>query len=41
VETLLKMFRYYANYGLVGNSHVLRWLLGREPTSLEAFVGEV
>jgi uncharacterized protein YbjT (DUF2867 family) len=38
VQTLLKMFRYYAAYGLVGNPQVLRWLLGREPTSLEAFV---
>lgn len=41
VETLLKMFRYYANYGLVGNHNVLRWLLGRESRSLEAFVAEL
>jgi uncharacterized protein YbjT (DUF2867 family) len=41
VETLLKMFRYYAAYGLVGNSNVLRWLLGREPRSLDAFIGEI
>lgn len=34
IETLLKMFRYYARYGLVGNTAVLRLLLGREPTSL-------
>jgi uncharacterized protein YbjT (DUF2867 family) len=41
LETLLKMFRYYANYGLVGNSNVLRWLLGREPRSLETFIGDL
>jgi NAD(P)H dehydrogenase (quinone) len=34
--TLAAMFRYYAAYGLVGNAHVLRWLLGRPPTSLAA-----
>ncbi len=36
-ETLLKMFRYYERHGLVGNSNVLRWLLVRPPTTLEAF----
>lgn len=39
-ETLLAMFRYYAQFGLVGNSNVLWWLLKREPTSLEKFVRE-
>lgn len=34
-ETLAQMFRAYAQQGLVGNSNVLRWLLGRAPTSLE------
>ncbi|MDJ0752346.1 MAG: NmrA family NAD(P)-binding protein [Ardenticatenaceae bacterium] len=33
-ETLIKMFRYYAHYGLVGNPAVLEWLLGRPPASL-------
>jgi NAD(P)H dehydrogenase (quinone) len=37
VATLGKMFDYYAHHGLVGNPNVLRWLLGREPTSLAAF----
>jgi NAD(P)H dehydrogenase (quinone) len=37
VETLSRMFAYYAHYGLVGNPNVLRWLLGREPTSLAQF----
>lgn len=41
VETLIQMFRYYATYGLVGNANVLRWLLGREPRSLQSFVQEL
>ena len=40
VQTLCKMFRYYAEYGLVGNPTVLSWLLGRPPTSLDEFVRE-
>lgn len=36
-ETLVKMFRYYAQHGLSGNPNTLRWLLGREPTSLAEF----
>jgi len=41
VETLIKMFRYYARHGLVGNPNVLAWLLGRPPTSLPAFIAKV
>jgi uncharacterized protein YbjT (DUF2867 family) len=41
VETLSKMFRYYARFGLVGNPNVLTWLLGRQPTSLPAFIASV
>jgi NAD(P)H dehydrogenase (quinone) len=41
VATLLKMFKYYENYGLAGNPHVLGWLLNRPPTSLEAFAKRV
>ena len=37
-ETLTKMFRYYAQHGLIGNPGALRWLLGREPTTLADFV---
>jgi NAD(P)H dehydrogenase (quinone) len=33
-ETLAKMFCYYTRNGLVGNSNVLGWLLGRPPTTL-------
>lgn len=36
VDTLIKMFRYYATYGFAGNPHVLGYLLGRQPTSLAA-----
>lgn len=38
VETLTKMFSYYAAYGLKGNPNVLYWLLGRQPHSLEEFI---
>ncbi|MBI4769096.1 MAG: NmrA family NAD(P)-binding protein, partial [Chloroflexi bacterium] len=38
VETLLRMFRYYARHGLTGNPNVLRWLLGRPPATLADFV---
>lgn len=37
LETLIRMFRYYERYGLVGNPSVLGWLLGRAPTSLDEF----
>ena len=40
-ETLVKMFRYYARHGLVGNPTVLRGLLGRPPTTLAAFARRV
>lgn len=33
-ETLLAMFRYYASYGLIGNSAVLEMILGRETVGL-------
>ena len=38
VETLLKMFRYYAQFGFWGSPRVLGWLLGRPPTTLEEFI---
>lgn len=38
VDTLIRMFRYYADYGFEGNPHVLNWLLGRPPRSFEDFV---
>jgi uncharacterized protein YbjT (DUF2867 family) len=38
VENLIRMFEYYDQWGLSGNPNMLRWLLKREPTSLESFV---
>jgi hypothetical protein len=38
VEALVKMFRYYERHGFWGNPRVLGCLLGRSPTSFEAFV---
>lgn len=32
-EMLLAMFRHYAMHGFRGNAGVLRWLLGRQPTT--------
>jgi hypothetical protein len=41
VDTLVKMFKYYENYGLSGNPQVLGWLLNHPATGLEAFVKRV
>jgi uncharacterized protein YbjT (DUF2867 family) len=41
VETLLKMFEYYDQYGLVGNPRVLETLLGRKPASFTDFVTRI
>ena len=38
LENLVKMFEYYNKGGLSGNPNVLRWLLGRDPVSLENFI---
>jgi len=38
LETLLKMFDYYARYGLSGNRYLLKQLLGRDPHSFTGFV---
>lgn len=38
VESLVRMFAYYDQWGLAGNSNVLKWLLKREPASLESFI---
>jgi len=34
--TLLKMFQHYKKFGFSGNSLVLSWLLGHQPTTLES-----
>jgi len=31
------LFDYYSEYGFFGNSNVLKWLLGRNPTTLEEY----
>lgn len=38
VEMFWRLFGYYARRGIFGNSNVLRWLLGRPPTSFKAYV---
>lgn len=38
LDTLFKMFHYYACYGLEGNPTVLTLLLSRPPTTLEEFI---
>lgn len=41
IENLVKMFEYYDQRGLVGNPNVLRWILKREPISIESFVQRI
>jgi len=41
VENLVRMFEYYDQWGLAGNPNVLRWVLKREPTSLEVFIDRI
>ena len=38
IEGMIKMNAHYDAHGLVGNSNVLRWILGREPTRFAEFV---
>jgi len=38
VKTLEIMNRHYDAHGLIGNSHVLQWLLGRAPNRFEDYV---
>jgi NAD(P)H dehydrogenase (quinone) len=41
IQTLLKMFEYYDQYGLVGNPNTLKNLLGHEPTSFQQFLNKI
>ena len=41
IETLLNMFVYYENYGLVGNPNVLEWLLDRPAHHFASFVESI
>ena len=34
-----RMLLYYENRGLVGSTNVMRWVLGREPTGWEEWIG--
>ena len=36
INTLVKMFQHYEQFGFPGNPGVLGWLLGRQPTSLRS-----
>jgi uncharacterized protein YbjT (DUF2867 family) len=41
LENLIKMFEYYDKWGLAGNPNVLKWVLQREPKSIENFIERV
>ncbi len=41
IETLLKMFTYYAENGFVGNSNNLAWLLGCDQTTFTEFAASM
>jgi NAD(P)H dehydrogenase (quinone) len=38
LETLVKMFEYYEQFGFTGCPRVLEWLLGRPPATFEAYI---
>lgn len=38
IETMRKMNGHYDHSGFLGNANVMRWLLGREPTTFKAYV---
>jgi uncharacterized protein YbjT (DUF2867 family) len=38
VDSLYRLFTYYGLHGITGNANVLRWLLGREPTTFNEYV---
>jgi uncharacterized protein YbjT (DUF2867 family) len=37
IDGFTRLFNQYDRYGILGNANVLRWLLGREPTSFEEY----
>ena len=41
METAVSMFTYYAQSGMAGNPHQLRYLLGQDPTSLSDFIKRI
>jgi uncharacterized protein YbjT (DUF2867 family) len=38
VSSLLTMFQHYNQYGFIGNSKVLTWILGRKPNDFSSFI---
>lgn len=38
LDAMHRLFDHYGRYGITGNPNVLGWLLGRPPTSFEAYV---
>jgi uncharacterized protein YbjT (DUF2867 family) len=38
IDGLHRLFTYYGLHGITGNPNVLRWLLGREPTTFARYV---
>ncbi len=40
-KVLVKMFDYYDNFGLPGNSSILKFLLGEEPTTFKQFLARI
>jgi uncharacterized protein YbjT (DUF2867 family) len=40
-DTVERLILFYNRRGLQGNPNVLRWLLGREPTTVEKWVGSI
>lgn len=41
IELLIKMFNYYDQFGLLGNSNVLEFLLGRKPVTFANFLKRI
>lgn len=41
ITTLIKMFKYYERFGMIGNSHVLTNLLHRPPTGYQTFIEKI
>jgi len=37
IEAIHRLFGYYARRGIAGNARVLTWLLGRQPTTFDAY----
>ena len=38
IENIVRTNKHYDAYGLIGNSNILRWILGRPPTNFAEFM---